>query len=208
MKYSIILMPIIIVLSHTSCKATKDKNAVPTITKNTSDEIIQVKEAPPKGPIINVTDTVEIKRILLCTRDSAATREGMNLKLNTIFQKKIPDAIALSKLKITGEYIVWYKVKTPPYFFEAGITVDKVPSKLLKGMFMSKTGGDSALVAHFFGPTELTTVGYETLQDMQKEHKRKNASAPYEVYVDNKFLLVNAQRDAYKMQTDIIMPYK
>lgn len=208
MKHPTICLIITVAIIAVSCKGNNEKTTqLPTSEKNKNVNDT-VAKAPEKGPIINIIDTVEIKRTVLCTKDSAATIEGLNEKLATIFNKKLPEAATLGKLKITGAPIVWYKSKKAPYFFQAGIPVDKAAAKLAKGMFMGKTGGDSAMVAHFFGPNNLSSIGYEALNDMLKENKKKKTTDSYEVYIDNKFLTANEKTDPYKLQTDIVMPYK
>lgn len=197
----------LIAIGMISCKVKNEKErTTPITTKTNTDKPPTV--LPTKAPIINIIDTVELKRLVLCIKDSAATNEILNDKLAAIFTKKLPDAILLGKLKIMGEPIVWYKLKKAPYFFQAGIPVDKAPVKMGKGMFITKTGGDSAFVAHFFGPNELMGVGYDALNEMMKEKNKKRTAASYEVYTDNKFLELNKKKDPYKLQTDIVMPYK
>ena len=165
-------------------------------------------EISQKGPIINIIDTVEVKRIVLCLKDSSSTSAGMSTKLSNIFNKKIPNTITAAKLKIVGQPIAWYKSQKAPFFFEVGIPVDKVPGKMPKGFFIKKTGGDSALVAHFFGPNAMSNVGYEALIDLLKERNKKIAASAYEIYIDNPFVVKKGKIDPYKQQTDIVLPYR
>ena len=208
MKYSIIFLASAIVLTIFSCKDNKEKlpTIVPLVKQDAPAE--PVNEIEQKGPIINIIDTVEIKRLVLCVKDSAANKEIMKEKLSTIFKQTLADAIATGKLSQVGEPIVWYKSSKAPFFFEAGIPVNKAPAKMGKGMFMANTGGDSALISHFFGPTELSFIGYQTLSDVLTENNKKKTGISYEVYIDNKFLAANEKTDPYQLQTDIVMPYK
>ena len=191
-----------------SCKGSKEKSSTLTVPEHTPKITDTIKQVSKKGPIINIVDTVEVARKLLCVKDSAITLERMNEKLAAIFNLKLPEAAMAGKVKMTGVPIVWYTTKKAPYFFQAGIQVDKTPVKIAKGMFMAKTGGDSAFVAHFFGPEDLKNIGYETLNEVCKDHNKKMASDSYEVYIDNKFLSSKEKVDPYKLQTDIVMPYK
>jgi len=200
-----LLIFLIFVLLSVSCKDSKEKlpKAAPFVKqKETKKSVAQ------KGPIINIIDTVEIKRTILCLKDSAANMEILKDKLSSIFKKILPDAILVSKLKIIGDPMVWYQSNKAPFFFKAGIPVDKVPAKLSKGIFITKTGGDSALVAHFFGPLELLGVGHDALTDMLRENNKKRTSPAYEVYRDSIYLKNNEETNYYKLQTDIVMPYK
>ncbi len=190
------------------CKDSKETPPPPpplvkkeTVTNNKT-EILQ------KGPVINIVDTVEVKRIVLCMKDSSATSAGMSTKLSNIYNKKIPDAIALAKLKMVGQPMAWYKSQKAPFFFEVGIPVDKAPGKIPKGFFIKKTGGDSALVAHFFGPNVMSSVGYDAVSEMLKERNRKKAAPAYEIYIDNPFEVKKGKTDPYKQQSDIVLPYR
>ena len=206
MKNSIVYISLI-VTCMSSCK-TKNEKLPDTLIEKKSDTHNSAAVVPKKAPTINIIDTVEIKRNVLCVKDSAATWEIMNEKLAVIFNKKLPDAILLGKIKMTGDPIVWYSTKKTPYFFRAGIPVDKAPTKMIKGMFMSSTGKDSAFVAHFYGPNEFTGLGYEALNEILKENNKRKSTASYEIYKDNRFLEINKKKDPYKIQTDIVMPYK
>lgn len=164
------------------------------------------KSVPTKAPIINIEDSVEIKRMVLCIKDSSKNMEGMNVKLADIYNIKLAEAIKVNKLKITDSPIAWQTMQKGAYFFEAGIPVDKKPSKMGKGMYMKNTGGDSALIAHFWGPAELRKAAYDALNEKLKdEHKTKNGSS-YEIYQGNHFAA--DKNDPYKLQTDIVVPYK
>ena len=161
-----------------------------------------------KGPIINISDTTEVTQIVLAVKDSAATSAGMSIKLNNIYNKVLPEAARAGNVKITGQPMVWYNTQKAFYIFEAGVPVDKAPAKTIKGIKIKRTGADSALVAHFFGPYELTAAGYEALYYMLKERHKKRASPAYEIYIKNPFAPTNEKTDPYKWQTDIVMPYK
>ena len=191
-----------------SCSDKKENPPPPTplVKKETAKP--NSNEAPVKGPIVNIIDTIELKRLVLCVKDSSATSFGLSEKLSNIINKKIPDAITVTKLKMMGPPMAWYKSQKPPFFFEVGIPVDKAPAKMPKGFYIKKTGGDSALVAHFYGPNMLSSVGYDAVIEMLKEQKKKKSAAAYEVYVDNPFEVKTGKIDAYKQQTDIVFPYR
>lgn len=187
-----------------SCKHKEEKPLPPPLVKKEKSDTTASK----RGPIINLVDSLEQKRIILCFKDSASTSAGMSIKLNNIYNKKIPDAAKAGKVKLTGQPIAWYKTQKAPFFFEAGIPVDKAPAKPTKGMYIKKTGtGDSVLIAHFFGPYELTGTGYEALNEALKDRKKKKSAPAYEIYINNPFDGRTKKIDPYKMQTDIVMPY-
>ena len=193
-----------------SCTDKKEKSAPPPplIKKEKGDSTKGEK----KGPIINVVDTLEQKRVVLCIKDSAATSAGMSVKLNSIYNKKLPDAIRAGKLKATGQLMAWYKTQKAPFFFEAGIPIDKAPTKPVKGTYIKTTGGDSVLIAHFFGPYDMTQVGYDALNEMLKDRHKSKSAPSYEIYVKNPFeqTVVKGKpvkNDPYKNETDIVLPY-
>ena len=195
----------IILFAVAGCKTKTEKPLPPPplVRKEKGDS-----SGKQKGPIINVTDTIEQRRIVLCIKDSASTSSGMSVKLSNIYNIKLPAAIKAGKLKMTGQPMAWYKTQKAPFFFEAGIQVEKAPAKLIKGSFIKTTGGDSALVAHFFGPNDLSIAGYDALNEILKDRHKKKAAPSYEIYVKNPFELSKEKRDPYKTQTDIVMPYQ
>ncbi|HMO63126.1 MAG TPA: hypothetical protein PKC39_13125 [Ferruginibacter sp.] len=163
--------------------------------------------APQRPPIINITDTVSEKRIIICAKDSAASFERIALKLQEIYGVKLPEAIKQGKLKATGQPMAWYNTNKAPFFFEAGIPVDKRSAKTGKHLFFKETGTDSITVAHFYGPYDKLPLAYEALKDYL-EDRNKKAGKPYEIYVDDPFDEQGNPKDPYKVRTDIIMPWR
>ena len=206
--YSVIFSVVFFTTVIIGCKDSKETPPPPPplVKKETANG--NKPEIPQKGPIINIVDTVEVKRIVLCVKDSSATSAGLSIKLNNIFNNKIPAAITTAKLKITGKPMAWYKSQKAPFFFEVGVPIEKAPIKIPKGFFIKKTGADSALVAHFYGPNEMSNVGYDAVAEMLKDRKRKKAAPAYEIYIDNPFAIKKGKIDLYKQQTDIVFPYK
>ena len=204
-KFPLIFALTLVFAAEYSCSGKKDKPAPPppVVKKERSDTT-----GSKRGPVINVADTMERKMAVLCIKDSASTAARLSEKLNNIYNTKLPEAIKASKLKAAGQPMAWYTMRKNAFFFEAGIPVEKAPAKAIKGMFIKNTGGDSALVAHFFGPTDQSAVGYDALNEILKDRKKKKASPAYEVYVDNPFDLTAKKKDPYRMQMDIIVPYK
>ena len=161
-----------------------------------------------RAPVINITDTLSTKRIVLIMKDSAATMERIGLKLADIYGTKLAAVIKKNNLKVTGAPMAWYKTQKAPYFFEAGIPVDKRPSKSVAGVSVKETGVDSALVAHFYGPYDLLPQAYEVVKEMLKDRKKKLKGIPYEIYIDDPVDSTGKPKDPYKVQTDIVFPWK
>jgi len=161
-----------------------------------------------KGPVINIGDTISLKRLVLTIKDSAATMERVSLKLGQVYGVKLAAIIKKNNLKITGAPMAWYKGPKAPFFFEAGIPVDKKPAKLTGGAFIKEIGVDSIVVAHFYGPYDLIPQAYEALRDWLKSHKKIVKGAPYEIYVDSPVDAAGKPKDPYKVQTDIVFSWK
>jgi effector-binding domain-containing protein len=214
--YPLLLLGFPICSSLVSCKGKdkKDAGSPAAIVKkedkknakagNTASVAVPAK----RPPVINITDTVAQRQIILYVRDSAATSDRISAKLANIYAFRLPGFILKNKIKITGSPVAWYQAQKSPFFFEAGLPVDKKPATLPKGFFVRTIGGDSAVVAHFYGPYDLTTMAYEALNGYLKSHKKKRSAPPYEVYVADPFDKKGKQIDPYKVQTDIIFPYK
>ena len=199
-------------LSFFACKSSDKKQVLATDTLKTVKQKIEPAEPASKAtvtkaPIINITDTIAAKKIVLYVKDSAATPGRISQKLAQIYGFKLGEVIKMNKLKVTGAPIAWYKSQKAPYFFEAGFSVDKKPAKLPKNFFVRNIGGDSAVVAHFFGPYNITSMAYEALDDWLKSRKKKKLGAAYEIYVGNPLDKQGKPLDPYRVQTDIIQPY-
>jgi effector-binding domain-containing protein len=185
--------------------------------KVSADSPVTKKETPKakkplvetkRGPVINITDTLSIKRIVLTIKDSAATMDRVGLKLGQIYGVKLAAIIKKNNLKVTGAPVAWYKGAKVPVFFEAGLPIDKKPSKLPKGVYIKEIGIDSIVVAHFYGPYDLIPQAYEALGDWLKGHKKIVKGTPYEIYVDSPVDEAGKPKDPYKVQTDIVFAWK
>jgi effector-binding domain-containing protein len=173
-------------------------------TANTTEPVVETK----RGPVINIGDTLSIKRMVLVMKDSAATLERVSLKLGEIYGAKLGAILKKNNIKMTGAPMAWYKGEKAPYFFEAGIPIDKKPAKLPAGVFIKQIGTDSVVVAHFYGPYDLIPQAYDALRDWLKDHKKTAKGAPYEIYVGDPFDSNGKPKDPYKVQTDIVFPWK
>ena len=109
---------------------------------------------------------------------------------------------------MAGAPMAWYNTMKAPYFFEAGIPVNKKPAKLPAGVFVREMGNDSAVVAHFYGPYNLLSQGYDAVKERMKDEKKKSSAAPYEIYVGNPMDKNGKMIDPYKVRTDIVFPFK
>ncbi len=161
-----------------------------------------------RPPIINIVDTVAPKRIIVFCKDSAASFERISLKLGKIYGSKLADYIKKSNIKMAGAPMAWYKKHKAPYFFEAGIPVNKKSSKSAAGVQIREIRAGNVIVAHFYGPYELVPQGYDAIREWMKENKKIPAGPPYEMYVTDPVDKQGKPIDPYKIQTDIIFPVK
>ena len=196
-----------LLFSFAACNDDGEKKTEPVSKK---DSLVTKEEpvAPKRAPVINITDTLSVKRIVLTIKDSAASMERARLKLNEIYGVKLATVIKKNKLKTTGAPMAWYKTHKPPYFFEAGIPVDKKPSKIASGVQVKETSVDSAIVAHFYGPYDLLPQVYDIVKDMLKERKKKLKYPAYEIYVDDPVDSTGRPKDPYRVQTVVVFPLK
>lgn len=205
-NYSVLLLAALQLLSCSNNDKKKDdaNKAKDTVTNKKEEPTIDA----PKPPTINILDTISVGRTIICMKDSSATMEGVGAKLGAIYGQISAAAIAKNKIAATGQPMAWYKSEKAPYFFEAGIPVNKVPAKLPKGMFVKEVKADSATVAHFFGPYNLLSQGYTAVKDRLKDMKKTAKGIPYEIYVGDPIDTKGQPIDPYKVRTDIVFPWK
>ena len=204
-----LILPLIITIS--ACNNAGDIKTNGEIKSDTVVKTAIKREEPAitkKAPVINITDTISIKQIVLCIKDSAKTSDHIANKLGQIYGVKLAAIIKKNKLKITGVPMAWYKSQKAPFFFEAGLPIDKKPARLPSGTSIKQIGQDSVVVAHFYGPYDLTGQAYTALQDWMKDHKKKAIQPPYEVYVDDPMDKNGKLKDPYKVRTDIIFTWR
>lgn len=156
--------------------------------------------------IINITDTVQPKRIVIYMKDSAKTFERISIKLGAIYGAKLAEVLKKNNLKMSGAPMAWYKSQKAPYFFEAGVPVTKKPAKLPANVFVREMNVDSVYLAHFYGPYNLLSQGYDAIKERMKDEKRSAGAPPYEIYIDDPIDAKGKPKDPYRIRTDIVFP--
>ena len=111
-------------------------------------------------------------------------------------------------MKVAGQPMAWYNTQKAPYYFEAGIPVEKKLGKLPSNIFIKEIGVDSVTVAHFYGPYDLLPDAYDAMKDIMKDRKKKTKGKPYEIYVGDPMDKDGKMKDPYKVQTDVVFPWK
>ena len=186
-------------------KAPKDSTKA-EVKKEEKKEEPETKYQRP--PIVNIVDTLSPKRTVIFCKDSAATFERIGPKLGKIYGGKLAEYIKKNNLKMAGAPMAWYKKLKAPYFFEAGVPVNKKGSKSVAGVQIRELAAGKAIIAHFYGPFELLPQGYDAIKEFMKDNKKVAAGAPYEIYLTDPIDKDGKPVDPYKIQTDIIFPIR
>ena len=202
---SIVSFCILIISSCESKKSTSDEN--PIVLKNDKPRSKKDTTLLENAPIINIADTLAMGFNLISIKDSASNGKRLSTKLDKIYKERLADVIKKNKLIKTGAPIAWYKSQKAPFFFEAGIPVDKKPGKLPKGILFKKVSSTRIVVAHYFGPYTETTLAYQALKDWLKDEHKTQSGEAYEIYVGEALDKDGNPVDPYKVQTDIVIPY-
>jgi effector-binding domain-containing protein len=207
---AVIGLPALIIL--TSCNGGDKKtrqsktDTVKPVRTNTEKNKEQAKVE--KAAIINILDSVSPKRLVIYMKDSAKTFERISLKLGSIYGVKLAEVLKKNNIKMTGAPMAWYKTQKPPFFFEAGLAVNKKPAKLPKNVFVREMNTDSVIMAHFYGPYSLLGQGYDAIKERMKDQKKVSNGTPYEIYIDDPVDATGKPKDPYKIRTDIVFPIK
>lgn len=215
MKMSLTILkkmtPLAVIAVLAACSGNEKKQDPPKTVVNAPVTDIKLKEkdkTPEVKPgIINIQDTVSPRMIVIYMKDSAASFDRIGAKLGKIYASKLAETLKKSGVKMAGAPMAWYKTFKAPYFFEAGIPVNKKPGKLVSGVFIKEMPSDSAMVAHFYGPYNLLSQGYDALRERLKDEKKKNTAPPYEIYVGDPLDKDGKPIDPYRVRTDIVFPH-
>ncbi len=196
-----------------SCNSKDSKDTGKNTKDSTTTSLKKEKKKDRKAtydrpPIINIVDTLTPKRIVIYSKDSAATFERISTKLGNIYAVKLAEYIKKNNLKTAGAPMAWYKKQKAPYFFEAGIPVNKKGAKAVAAVQVRDLPAGKAVIAHFFGPFNLLPQGYDAIKEWMKDNKKVGAGAPYEIYITDPIDKKGKPVDPYKIQTDIIFPIK
>jgi effector-binding domain-containing protein len=181
---------------------------------DTSKPVIVAPVTTPAKPeekqsaIINIQDTIATKATVLYMKDSAKIFERIGPKLAMIYGAKLGDFLKKSGIKMVGAPMAWYKTDKAPYFFEAGVPVNKKPAKLSANIYIREITADSVVVAHCYGPYNLLSQGYTALKDWMKDEQKKPNGAPYEIYTGDPIDKNGKPIDPFKVRTDIVFPRK
>lgn len=119
---------------------------------------------------------------------------------------QIGKVIGENGLKMAGAPMAFYDdPHDGTYTFEAGIPVDKKPSKSLPANVMYREVAESAAaIAHFAGPYEKTAAAYPALQELMAKEGKNIAGKPMESYISDPM----EAKTPMDIKTDIYWPVK
>ena len=212
MRSTLLLIPAVLILfiscnsNNNNKKNTTEPMKDSVVAKKDTKVVSRTEASKAKPPIINIVDTVAPKRIVVYMKDSATTYQRISIKLGQIYGAKLTDCFRKNALKVTGAPMAWYQTQKAPFFFEAGMPVNKKPAKLTPGVKIKELNADSVVIAHFYGPYDLLHVGYDALKEWMQDHHRTATGAPYEIYIGDPIDKKGKAVDPYKVQTDIVFP--
>ncbi len=203
------LLVIISSLFLFSCGNKKDQSLKerPTVILKKNKPVSKSDTTYRDAPIINIVDTISMPFNVISIKDSASNNIRLSQKLAKIYGEKLAECIQKNKLKITGAPLAWYKTQKAPFFFEAGIPVDKKPAKLSKSVKFRQIPRGKVILAHYFGPYEESVQAYQFLKEWIKDNKKSVSAPAYEIYVTDPIGNDGNPIDPYKVQTDIVFPY-
>ena len=203
------ILYIALIFTFAQCKSKTNSSKAEKDNTTAVPRVVATPEVPglQKAPIINIVDTTSDKQIFIYVKDTAASTAEISTALSEIYGSILPAIIKTYKLKVTGPPIALYKSLTAPYYFEAGFPIAQKPVKNIKGAMVKTIEGGKVVVAHFFGPYDITHMAYEAVDDYLKANKKKKLGQPYEIYIGDPMDKQNKKIDPYKVQTDIVFPY-
>jgi effector-binding domain-containing protein len=139
---------------------------------------------------------------VLVIGDTVSSVTDIGYRINR-FYADLFEFIAYSKLK-PGRTMAFYLTDKPPFVYEAGVEVDRIPARLDKGMRPKKVPGGNAIVAHYTGPYEKMHIAYAAINEWLKKNNREPAGNLFEVYLNDPVSIKNP----YELKTDIYQPIR
>lgn len=155
-----------------------------------------------QAPRIIIEEKLIPEQTIVYVTDSASSYAGITQKFIQIIPAELGGFLKKNGLKMMGAPCAWYNGNKTPFVFDIGVPVNKTPSATEGRIKIKALTAGNAVVAHFYGPYDLTSQGYMAVETWLKEHNKKATGAPYEVYLGDPGI----EKDPYKVLTDIIFP--
>ncbi len=155
-----------------------------------------------QNPRISIEEKTIPAQTVIYVTDSASSTAGITQKFMQIIPVELGGFAKKNGLKMAGAPCAWYNGSKPPFVFDIGVPIDKTPPAADGRVKIREIKAGKVVVAHFYGPYDLTVQGYNAVETWLKERHRTAAGAPYEVYLGDPGI----EKDPYKILTDIIFP--
>jgi effector-binding domain-containing protein len=162
-----------------------------------------VDSAAAKEPTFTIEETTTKEQFLMVMSDSAQSTTELGEKLGKIFAS-IGECAGKCKMESAGPPVAWYNGPSAPWKFEAGMPYTTECGHPEKGISVKTLKAGKAVVAHYFGPYEMSDRAYQACEKYIAEHKLTIDGPPYEVYIGDP----GTEPDMYKVQTDVVFPIK
>ena len=156
-----------------------------------------------KEPTFTIEETTTKEQFMMVMSDSAQSTAELGEKLGKIYAS-IGECAGKCKMESAGYPVAWYNSPSAPWKFEAGMPYTTECGHPEKGISLKTLKAGKAVVAHYFGPYEMSDRAYQACEKYIAEHKMTVDGPPYEVYIGDPAL----ESDMYKVQTDIVFPVK
>jgi len=163
----------------------------------TSVNFLSADTIPKPSVVIEEVDVDSIQCLVI--RDTLSSLSDLTYRIGKHFYRMY-DFLADNKMK-PGRSMTFYVTDKPPFIFEAGIEIFKIPVQFDEGMHVRKLPAGHAIVAHYTGPYETINIAYETLFSWQRQHPKEKAGLMFEVYVNDPVVIKNP----YQLKTDVFV---
>jgi effector-binding domain-containing protein/ribosome-associated toxin RatA of RatAB toxin-antitoxin module len=175
-----------------SMKKLAESGAYPKTTSNLQSPTVIIEEKDmPAQTVLYVSET-------------AADMKEIGEKLGKIYGEELGAFLKKNGLEMAGPPVAWYTSNKPPFVFDAGVPVNKATAPIGGRIKLRPVPAGKVVVAHYRGPYELMTKGYDEIQAWLKANNKTATGRPYEVYIGDPVV----EKDPYKVLTDIVMPYQ
>ncbi|RTL59229.1 MAG: hypothetical protein EKK37_13100 [Sphingobacteriales bacterium] len=154
-------------------------------------------------PKMELAEITTPSRNLLYIKTSADNFNDIGKKLGAAYSEIGSFAKTLN-LKMMGAPMAFYSGPDYPMQIEAAVPVDKLPPATQGSINTKQLLESKAVVIHFWGPYELLPKAYDKIKEWMKANNKESNGASYEVYIGDP----GAEKDPYKVQTDIYQPIK
>jgi effector-binding domain-containing protein len=172
--------------------------------KTSTDSSTAKTDSSQQKPRFTLEETTTPNMLLMAVKDTANSTAEIGQKLGVAYGSIMQCAEKCKMGEMAGAPMAFYASQEPPFAFEAAVPYRVQCPHPEKGIYTIELKAGKAAVAHYFGPYEEMAPAYEALVKWLTDHKKVANGKPYEVYIGDPMI----EKDPYKVQTDIYMPFK